>query len=865
MAPDSVLAPGTQLGAYRIETLLGKGGMGVVYRAADTRLNRPVAVKLLSNSVADPAARRRFQREAQMASSLNHPHIVTVHDVGELEGRQYLVTEYVDGGTLQEWAKQKRAWRQVVELLTGVADALAAAHAANILHRDIKPGNILLTKSGYAKLADFGLAKLAEEPPAPADETVTSGHSATGLGLVVGTPAYMSPEQAQGSALDARSDVFSFGVTLYEVLGGARPFSGKTDLDVRHAIVHDAPAPLHNALPLALRMIVEKAIEKEPGERYQTMRDLVVDLRRLVKHPAVSQAILPAADDRPAKRRPWSVLAGSVLLAAVLGAGAAKFFWPAPAPPAWNGVLLGGPEIAMVPRISPDGHLLAFMVDDEQIAVMKPESGNWTLLTHAQKGWLSGLSWAPDGSRVYYSRNTDVPLGVFSVPVLGGPEQLILENADCPEALPDGSLLLIRLNAERQRQMFRLWPETGQLKGLPIEVFGVPRTFPDGREAVVFGRPIGPGQETWPHLYIVDLQSGKVRRLVSGSDDDLKSASMAVTRDGQSVLVARPAGNLIRVMSISRSGKINVPVLFTLTGATTLDASVDGSIYLDQGERPADLVRFAPEGGRAQKIATFPVFETLSWNGNSEIFAILPDGRAVTPAAINGRVRLMATEAGKDPLPLINTTEETSAPVTAVGANQIAFLIGPQPKRTIALAEASSGRIVSRIPFDKGLIQSLAASPDGKVLYGGAGGTIWSIPVSGGEPKKIRAGDFVAADPAGKYLVIFLGETSTTRLVRAPLDGSAEQEIRIEGPLRPGFALFGPNSIGRDGRILLPLATTTWHNPAGVLDPATGRLTRIAEDQLLDYHVLGWTPDGKVMGLGLGQRSRLWKFTPEGH
>jgi serine/threonine protein kinase len=154
---------GTQLGPYRIESQLGEGGVGTVYRALDTKLHRLVAIKFLSGDLADAAARSRFQREAQLASSLNHPHILTVHDAGEFEGRQYLVTEFVDGGTLKDWANaEKRTWRQTVELLTEVGDGLAAAHAAGMTHRDIKPANILVSKSGYAKLADFGLAKLTD-------------------------------------------------------------------------------------------------------------------------------------------------------------------------------------------------------------------------------------------------------------------------------------------------------------------------------------------------------------------------------------------------------------------------------------------------------------------------------------------------------------------------------------------------------------------------------------------------------------------------------------------------------------------------------------------------------------------------------
>ena len=211
--------------------------MGEVYRAHDPKLNRDVALKILSTEWADADARRRFQREAQTASALNHPHIVSVYDAGEDEGRQYLVTEYIDGGTLRQWARSEpRTWRQVVELLIGVADGLAVAHQAGILHRDIKPENILIMKSGYAKLADFGLATL--DAGVPVSEAPTLTHNPTAPGVVVGTLAYMSPEQASGKPLDARADVFSFGLTLFELLAGQRPFSGMSDLELLQKIIH---------------------------------------------------------------------------------------------------------------------------------------------------------------------------------------------------------------------------------------------------------------------------------------------------------------------------------------------------------------------------------------------------------------------------------------------------------------------------------------------------------------------------------------------------------------------------------------------------------------------------------------------------
>src|SRR5438552_14693489 len=257
LAPLAPTLTSSQIGPYQIKPKLGEGGMGMVYRALDTKLNRPVAIKFLAGDLADAPARRRFQREAQMASSLNHPHILTVYDAGEFEGAAYLVTEFVDGGTLRNWVRaQKCTWRQIVDLLVGVADGLATAHAAGILHRDIKPANILVAKNGYAKLADFGLAKLAEPERPREDSTLTMTEAGTRPGVIVGTVAYMSPEQASGRGLDARSDIFSFGVLLYEQLGGRRPFSGVSELEVLKTIIHGEADPLSADVPLSLPMAV---------------------------------------------------------------------------------------------------------------------------------------------------------------------------------------------------------------------------------------------------------------------------------------------------------------------------------------------------------------------------------------------------------------------------------------------------------------------------------------------------------------------------------------------------------------------------------------------------------------------------------
>ena len=229
---ESARLSGTRIGPYHLEQVIGRGGMGVVYRALDTRLDRHVAVKLLPAGQADAQATERFVREARTASGLNHPHILTVLDAGTEGDCPYLVMELVEGGTLREWSNTShRGWRDVVELLVGVADGLASAHASGIVHRDIKPENVLVTTSGYAKLSDFGLAKLVEAADA-GDSTRAVAAGLTRRGTIVGSFAYMSPEQANGRPLDARTDVFSLGIVLYELLAHRHPFEGATGLEV---------------------------------------------------------------------------------------------------------------------------------------------------------------------------------------------------------------------------------------------------------------------------------------------------------------------------------------------------------------------------------------------------------------------------------------------------------------------------------------------------------------------------------------------------------------------------------------------------------------------------------------------------------
>jgi Tol biopolymer transport system component len=405
--------------------------MGAVYRATDTRLNRAVAIKLLSRDVADASARRRFQREAQLASSLNHPHILTVHDAGEFDGRQYLVTELVDGGTLRTWmATSPRTWHEIVELLLGVADGLAAAHEAGILHRDVKPENVLITKSGYAKLADFGLAKLQESPSA-----MTRSELRTRPGILIGTVAYMSPEQANGHPVDARSDVFSFAVMLHELLAGRRPFSGTTEVDVLHAIVNRAPEPLPDSVPRPLRALIDRALQKDPAARLQTMREMVAELRQLARQSGETAA--------PARRRAFGFgwFAPGAALVALVAIVVVIVMRPGPtaAPtPAQYIPLTNFADAATSPALSPDGRMLGFIRGPStffgpgQVYVKALPDGEPVQISDDAADKFEP-QFTPDGAAVSFTKGIDADresMDTWIAPMRGGAPRLLLANAE---------------------------------------------------------------------------------------------------------------------------------------------------------------------------------------------------------------------------------------------------------------------------------------------------------------------------------------------------------------------------------------------------------------------------------------------------
>src|SRR5581483_2453530 len=451
----TTLGQGARLGPYEIAAPIGAGGMGEVYKARDTRLDRLVAIKNLPARTAhDPQAVARFEREARAVAALSHPNILAIHDIGHDGDTVFVVMELLEGKSLRD--ALPLPIKKAIDIASQVAAGLAAAHAKGIIHRDLKPENIFLTADGSVKTLDFALAKFTESSDAPIDPNVTRGVANTDAGLVLGTTGYLSPEQAQGHAVDARSDIFSFGAVLYELVTGERAFAGNSTIDTLHKIVNDTPAPVASrvaAAPDELQWVIAKCLAKDPDERYQSTRDLVVDLKKVMRTVETSTSSTPvrapSAATTSSRPKRTALMTAAAVAVLVVGGAVAWMSWrgsrageSAARPITVERVTTLGTVIDA--SVSPDGKYVAYATaENGKQGIFLRQLATASTLTLVPPGPIGdwGMAFSPDGNELFYSMYTpDEPLrAIFRISTIGGTPRKVISGTDSrPIPSPDG-------------------------------------------------------------------------------------------------------------------------------------------------------------------------------------------------------------------------------------------------------------------------------------------------------------------------------------------------------------------------------------------------------------------------------------------
>ena len=865
-----MLGPGSKLAHYEIVGSLGAGGMGEVYRARDTRLNREVAIKIIPDAFAtDPDRVMRFTREAQTLASLNHPHIAQIFGIEETSaskhsGTRALVMELVPGDTLADRiARGPIPVDEAIPIARQIAEALEAAHEAGIVHRDLKPANIKLRPDGTVKVLDFGLAKAVESGPHgqvnPINSPTITSPAFTHAGIILGTAAYMSPEQARGRPVDKRSDIWAFGCVLFEMLTSKPAFPGDSITDVIAAVVKNEPdlelLPAHTAPNV--RRVLTRCLRKDRNTRLRDIGDARLDLTEADSVHPIATVV--------ARRTSLPLVAMTVIAAGAIAI--AGWLWlrsqAPPTPGRWSAVLVGGPPTIMQPALSPDGQLLAFQTlveGQSQIGVLKPGVGTWRVLTSDRTRGLAVIhDWAMDGSRIYYDRQTDTLNGIFSVPALGGDERLVLENAGFPFVMPNGDLLFQRINADRQLQLHRFSPGTGAIEALPA----VPDTGEsddavvaslDGKRVYFYGRPLD-DIAARTGFYQLDLESRRVDPVANVSLRE--PVSMAVKRDNGDIYIGGRAGDAFQILRMSAALPAPEPVL-TIPEAARFDVDRNGDLFVTLRARPSEIYAFPPATkGVAERLGTIP---TMNIRQRQSI-APLPNGTFLVGSRGSDHDRLLVVHPQRQPTTLIEGTEDTRPPVAAVGAQHAVMMMGPVASPDIAIVNTADGRLVRRFHAPAAEIGSLDASPDGRTLYYTHGGSVWSLSAQGGTPTKLGAGDSLTVEHDTGDLIVKLDESARIRLVRMKPTGGAVAEIPLRGELRLIQRALMPGAV-RKGKLVLGLASAdSWFWHAATIDLETGEVTKLATVNPSDFHFATWRADGVPIGFGFGLNTSLWHFT----